>query len=473
MTTTGTASTEATEKRRRHFVLDTNVLLHNPNAVHGFAEHEVVVPLAVIEELDTFKKAQDDIGRNARQFIRELDRLRRKGRLFEGVELNQQGGSLRIDRCDQTMPFNLDLGVVDNKILAVAHAMNQKGLATVFITKDINARVKGDALGIPVEDYEAEKVDADWLYSGFADITLPGAIIDELYDERQLPIERLEPHLFRLDPESEEGATIPIELRANEYLILNDISDPSHHGMARVLADTGHVIPITGPRKPIFGVMARNAQQVMALDLLLDDEVKLVSLLGMAGSGKTLLAMAAGMHKVFQDKAYDKLLAARPIIPLGRDIGFLPGDKDEKLALWMQPIFDNLAYLLSTRGSHLNQAESQTTEQRIDRLMEDGKLVLEPLTYIRGRSIPHQYMVVDEVQNLTPHEVKTIVSRAGERTKIVLTGDINQIDNPYLDASSNGLSSLVERVKGSPICGHVTLAKTERSELARLAAERL
>jgi PhoH-like ATPase len=209
------------------------------------------------------------------------------------------------------------------------------------------------------------------------------------------------------------------------------------------------------------------------MDLLLDDEVRLLTLLGSAGTGKTLLAVAAGMAKVFNEERYEKLLVARPIMPLGRDIGYLPGDKDEKLTAWMQPIFDNLTYLLSTRGNPMQSAESHSTEQRIQKLMADGKLVLEPLTYIRGRSIPHQFMIVDEAQNLTPHEIKTIVSRVGEGTKVVLTGDIQQIDNPYLDQSSNGLSYVIEKFKGVPLAGHVTLARSERSELASLAASLL
>ncbi len=457
---------------RKHFVLDTNVLLHNPNAMFMFSEHEVVIPLSVIEELDQFKKNNDDTGRNARQTIRQLDRLRTEGRLFEGVPINEDGGTLRIDRCDRTSPFALDLDIVDNRILAVAHRLNKEGRHTVFISMDINARVKADALGIAVEDFQADKVDADWLYTGFVEIGVPGELIDLLYQERQLPVEQLAPYLYVPSPEKKDEM-LAVTLQPNQFVRLQGQDDESHTGLARMLAETGHIIPVTGPRRPVFGIMARNVEQTMALDLLLDDEIKLVSLLGTAGTGKTLLAMAAGMHKVFKEQRYEQLLAARPIIPLGRDIGYLPGDKDEKLAMWMQPIFDNVSYLLSTRGSHMEYADSLTNEQRIDKLIDEGKLVLEPLTYIRGRSIPHQFMVVDEVQNLTPHEVKTIVSRAGEGTKVVVTGDINQIDNPYLDASSNGLVHLIERMKSHGIAGHVTLGKTERSELASLAAETL
>jgi PhoH-like ATPase len=462
---------------RKTFVLDTNVLLHNPAAIYMFQEHEIVIPLVVIEELDQFKKNNDDTGRNSRQVIREIDKLRQKGRLFEGVTLNDLGGTLRVDRGDRAVPGNLGIDAADNRILAVAHALHSEGKRTIFITKDINARVKADALGVEVEDFEADRVDTDWLYTGHADISVPGELIDELYNERQLPLEKVQPYLVTTSaPGSAEAAAPDAERLAfrvftNQFLLLRDQGDESHTGLARVLGDTGHLIPIAGPRRPIFGVMARNVHQTMALDLLLDDEIRLVTMLGSAGSGKTLLALAAGMHKVFKEERYEKLLVARPIMPLGRDIGYLPGDKDEKLEMWMQPIFDNLAYLLSTRGSHLDHAESHTTEQRIKQLVAGGKLVLEALTYIRGRSIPHQFLVIDEVQNLTPHEVKTIVSRVGDGTKIVLTGDINQIDNPYLDASSNGLTHLIERMKGQAMCGHVTLLKTERSSLASLAAE--
>lgn len=452
---------------RKTFVLDTNVLLHNPNAIYMFQEHEVVIPLVVIEELDRFKKNNDDTGRNARQVIREIDKLRNVGRLFEGVPLNDMGGSLRVDRCDQSLPY-MDIDVVDNRILAVALSLHSQGKKTIFISKDINARVKGDALGVAVEDFEADRVDTDWLYTGQAEVAVPSELIDDLYNERQLPMERVQPYMTA---EREDGEKLAVSLFTNQFLLLRDNSDDSHTGLARVLADTGHLIPVAGPRRPIFGIMARNVQQTMAMDLLLDDEIRLVTLLGTAGTGKTLLALAAGMHKVYKDERYDKLLVARPIMPLGRDIGYLPGSKDEKLEMWMQPIFDNLAYLLSTRGSHLDHAESHTTEQRIKQLVAGGKLVLEALTYIRGRSIPHQFMIVDEVQNLTPHEVKTIISRVGDGTKIVLTGDINQIDNPYLDASSNGLSHVIERMKGQAMAGHVTLTKTERSSLASLAAE--
>ena len=453
---------------QKHFVLDTNVLLHNPQSIFKFEEHEVVIPLTVIEELDKFKKNNDETGRNSRQVIRSLDKLRSLGHLFQGVKWNEQGGSIRIARTENLSGFALELDQNDNRILSVAAALHAKGLRTIFISKDINARVKCDALGIPSEDFEADRVDADWLYGGYCSMTVPTDVIDSLYQERQLPRTLLD----GIGARTPDGEVVRADdLVPNQFVILVDENDHSHTGLARVLGNTGHLIPVTGPRKPVYGVMARNVQQTMALDLLLDDDVKLVTLIGPAGTGKTLLAIASGMQKVLKEERLDKLLVARPIMPLGRDIGYLPGDKDEKLSMWMQPIFDNVSYLLSTRSGGHNEAESRSTEQRMDQLMATGKLIMEPLTYIRGRSIPHQFMIVDEAQNLSPHEVKTIVSRVGDGTKIVMCGDIGQIDNPYLDAASNGLAHLIERMKGQTIAGHVTMSKTERSELASLAAE--
>lgn len=506
VTSTMNSPTLAADEGIKHFVLDTNVILHNPNAIFVFQEHHVVIPFAVIEELDKLKRTNDDIGRNARECIRHLDRLRSRGRLIEGVKWGEssptvgQGasagangttGSIRIDIAEHERPSVLAENTPDNRIIAVAWALHtgqpsacahldheysggkvERGAAcqkvrVVFVSKDLNARIKSDALGIRTEDFENQKVDAERLYSGQVAITLRGELIDELYSERMLALERVAGSLTAV---SAEGVSYQRNLVANQYVVMKDSEDESHTGLARRLADTEHLIPITAPRKPTFGIMARNVQQIMALDLLLDDEIKMVTLLGSAGTGKTLLAVAAGMAKVFNEERYDKLLVARPIMPMGRDIGYLPGDKDEKLTAWMQPIFDNLSYLLSNRGSPMQTAESHTTEQRIQKLMADGKVVLEPLTYIRGRSIPHQFMIVDEAQNLTPHEIKTIVSRIGEGTKLVLTGDVGQIDNPYLDQSSNGLSYVVEKMKGLPLVGHVTLTKSERSELASLAA---
>ena len=469
----------------KYFVIDTNILLHNPEALFVFEENHVIIPYPVIEELDTQKRRDDDVGRNARQAIRHLDRLRNLGKLTDGVEWgdlkptaefalppsrNGKTGSVRIDVDEHTRPPAIAADMPDNRIIAAAWALHEAGKPAIFVSKDLSARIKSDSLGIRTEDFENQKVDADRLYRGYIEADCDPQAIDDLYADRMLPLDRITDALTIEQP---NGGEYVRELVPNQFVLMRDATDEHHTGLGRRLADTDELIPITGPRKPVFGIVARNVQQTMALDLLLDDEVRMVTLLGSAGTGKTLLAIAAGMTKVFNEKVYDKLLVARPIMPMGRDIGYLPGDKDEKLTAWMQPIFDNLAYLMSTRGAGSQAPDSYTTEQRIQKLMADGQLVLEPLTYIRGRSIPHQFIVIDEAQNLTPHEVKTIASRVGEGTKLVFTGDIGQIDNPYLDQSSNGLSYTVEKMKGLGLVGHVTLARSERSELASLAAQRL
>lgn len=461
----------------KYYVLDTNVLLHNPDALFVFQENHVVIPYPVLEELDAMKRREDDVGRSARSAIRSLDRLRKYGKLTEGVPLSKLGvrsagasGTLSIDINDHDRPAILSAEKPDNRIIATAWALHREGERAVFVSKDLAARIKSDSLGIRSEDFLNQQVDADRLYTGFVELKTSSDVIDSLYRDRMLEVESLSEYL---KVTKADGTVYTRELTPNQFVILTNNEDETHSGLARRLADTEHLIPVASQKKPTFGIVARSAQQTMALDLLLDDEIKLVTLLGSAGTGKTLLAIAAGMTKVFQEERYEKLLVARPIMPMGRDIGYLPGDKDEKLGAWMQPIFDNLTYLMSTRGAPNQNAESRTSEHRIEKLIADGRLVLEPLTYIRGRSIPHQFMIVDEAQNLTPHEIKTIVSRIGENTKLILTGDIGQIDHPYLDSSSNGLSYTVEKMRGLGIVGHITLQKSERSTLASLAAERL
>jgi PhoH-like ATPase len=445
------------------FVVDTNVLLHNPNAIFLFADNEVIIPFDVIEELDKFKTNNDDLGRNARSVIRHLDRLRAQGNLADGIDVKETGGHIRVVlEEDQKLCPGLTANTPDNRILCCAYTFKQEGKRVVFVSKDINARIKADTMGIKAEDFQNQKVDFEHLYTGYREAKVSGDAIDTLFQNKQLKL--------------------PLEkLIANEFVLLKDEDDEAHTALSRYRLDLNALVPVRNRRGPVFGIMPRNVQQTMAFDLLMDDSVRLVSLIGSAGTGKTLLAVAAGMTKVLNEQVYQKMLVARPIMPLGRDIGYLPGDKDEKLTAWMQPIFDNMSYLLSNRlaGSgaggdgQTTHASLSTVEQRIKQLMESGQVILEPLTYIRGRSIPHQFMIVDEAQNLTPHEVKTIASRVGEGTKLVLTGDASQIDNPYLDSSSNGLSYLVERLKGKGIVGHITLAKSERSELASLVTAEL
>jgi len=434
----------------KFFVLDTNVLLHNSEAISSFSDNTVVLPMTVIEELDKFKKNNDELGRNARQVIRQLDRLRKQGSLGRGVPM-ENGGTLRITVEKEHMEgIGMDMSIPDNRIIATAYNLRDNGKKVTFVSKDINVRLKADALGIEVKDFEKEKADYDTLYTGWQQLVVPSGDINAMYQQEELRLK-------------------DIELLNNECILLVDEGNPKHTGMGRAIGPD-RVRAMNPNYESAWKITPRSKEQRMALELLMDPSVALVTLIGQAGTGKTLLALAAGMATTLLDESYEKMLVSRPVIPLGRDIGYLPGSKDEKMKLWMQPIFDNLSYLL---GLPNNGDKEETTPQMVNRLIKDEKIELEALTYIRGRSISRQYVIIDEAQNLTPHEVKTIISRAGEGTKIVMTGDPEQIDNPYLDASSNGLSYTVERLKGKELCGHITLTKSERSHLSALAADYL
>ena len=336
----------------------------------------------------------------------------------------------------------------DNRILAVALDLKEAGDHPVFVTKDTNLRIKADALGLVAEDYSSDKVEVDDLYSGYSDVLVDKEQVDKFFEEGYLDI---------------EGDFLP-----NQYLTLTDSSNPSHTALGRYDLTMRRVIALIRlPKEGLWGILSRNREQQYALDLLMNDDIQLVSLVGKAGTGKTLLAIAVGLYKSADEGCYNRLLVSRPVFPLGKDLGFLPGDIEEKLAPWMQPIFDNVELLLGSVD------EQGKRKRGYKELVDLGLLEIEALTYIRGRSIPKQYLIVDEAQNLTPHEIKTIVTRAGEGTKVVLTGDPYQIDNPYVDASSNGLTYIVEKFKQQAIAGHVTLSKGERSPLAELAANLL
>ncbi len=435
----------------KFFVLDTNVLLHNSESITCFGDNTVVLPMTVIEELDKFKKNNDELGRNARQVIRMLDRLRGQGSLGKGVA-TEDGGTVWITmEKESDRGTCIDLNIPDNRIIATAYRLLQEGQRVIFVSKDINARLKADALGLMVMDFEKQKTDIDQLYTGWRRLLVSASQIDRLHKGKEL--------------ELAEEAFLP-----NEFVLLVDAVNDKHTAVGRAVTAGHRLVPLNPVFDSAFNLRPRSMEQRVALELLMDPEVSLVSLIGQAGTGKTLLALAAGMANAVKTSMYEKLLVSRPVIPLGRDIGYLPGTKDEKLQLWMQPIFDNLSYLMGLTNSG---KQDSVTELGIKRLLREERIELEALTYIRGRSISRQYVIIDEAQNLTPHEVKTIVSRAGEGTKMVLTGDPEQIDNPYLDAGSNGLSYTVERLKGQEACGHITLTHSERSHLASLAAEYL
>lgn len=434
------------------YILDTNVLLHDPLAIFRFEDNDVVLPLTVVEEIDRFKKEQSETGRNARQISRIIDGFRKQGKLVDGVRL-EGGGLFKIaifrDAAMQLLPPELRDEHADNRILAVAKELADASACTVvFVTKDINLRIKADTIDLYAEDYESDKVSIDELYSGTTELQVTQEQVDEFYEKAELDLAG--------------------EFFANQGVTLVDAANPSHSAIGRYDALQQKIRPLLRtPKDGIWGIHPRNREQQFAMDLLLNDDIRVVSLVGKAGTGKTLLAIAAGLLKTADESVYSRLLVSRPVFPMGRDLGFLPGDIEEKLAPWMQPIFDNVELLLSS-------VEDGGKRKRGYReLIDLGLMEIEPLTYIRGRSIPHQYLIVDEAQNLTPHEIKTIITRAGEGTKVVLTGDPYQIDNPYIDASSNGLTYAVERLKGQDISGHMTLTKGERSPLAELAANLL
>ncbi|HET6418835.1 MAG TPA: PhoH family protein [Geobacteraceae bacterium] len=437
----------------KHFILDTNVLLYDPHAVYRFEENEIIIPITVIEEIDRFKKDMNETGRNARLISRILDDFRKKGSLAAGIEL-ESGGLLRVELYNtelaKLLPPELSEQRGDNRILAVAvDIKNRNGRAPVIlVTKDTNLRIKADAIGLKAEDYESDKVHIEELYTGFAELEVSPDVIDRFYGQGWIDA---------------EWSAYP-----NQFVTLKDRENPSHTAIGKFNATQNRFVPLLRVGKEgVWSIHPRNREQTFALDALLDDSVKIVTLVGKAGTGKTLLAIAAGLQKTAEDNVYNRLLVSRPVFPMGKDLGFLPGDIEEKLAPWMQPIFDNVELLLS--GHEAEKRHSKGYRE----LMAMGIMEIEPLTYIRGRSIPNQYLIVDEAQNLTPHEIKTIVTRAGEGTKVVLTGDPYQIDNPYVDSSSNGLTYLVERFKGQTISAHVTMMKGERSELAELAANLL
>lgn len=436
---------------KKTFVIDTNVLLHDPGAMFSFGDNNVIIPIYVVEEIDNFKKELSELGHNARAVSRFLDDLRSVGSLAEGVKL-ESGGLLRVATSNRLLPpeITTDRGL-DSRILAVAFDAQEKlrgQQEVVFITQDINLRIRSDAIGIRAQNFDPEPADIDELYTGYTDLELDKDDIDQFYKASSL--------------------SLSSKLYNNQFVILKDKNNPSHSALGRKCANSGAIKSIIKHNQEVWGISARNKEQVFALELLLDDEMRLVTLVGKAGTGKTLLAIAAGLNLVADEQRYQRLLVSRPIFPLGRDLGYLPGTVEEKLVPWMQPIFDNVEFLMGR--SHFSRQHKKRSYQE---LIDLDLLHIEPLTYIRGRSIASQILIVDEAQNLTPHEVKTIVSRAGEGTKIIMTGDPHQIDNPYVDSANNGLVHLVNRFKNQKFFGHVRLKKGERSVLAEAAANLL
>ena len=431
------------------FVLDTNVILHDPYAMFAFKGSRVVIPLTVIEELDTFKRANDERGRSARLIARQLDGLRKGGKLSNWVAL-EHGGKLKVEiMVSDGLPKAFSAQSKDNEILSCALYLKKQGENVIFISKDINLRIKAEALSLETQDYEKEKVDVDELYKGWREIAVAGEAIDRFYKDK------------RLDPPAPD-------LVPNEFVILKSSDGGSKSALTRYDVKARALLPLAKADSAPWGIKPLNTEQRFALELLLNQDVQLVSLVGLAGSGKTMIALACALQQTLEQKIYRRILVGRPVIAVGHDIGFLPGTKEEKLTNWMGAIYDNLSYLLEKPKGAL-----ETADMDIQMLIEEGVLEIEAVTFLRGRTLPGLLIVIDDAQNLTPHEIKTIISRAGKGAKIVLTGDPHQVDNYYLDAASNGLTNLVERFKGQHLFGHVTFTKSERSELAALASDLL
>ena len=434
---------------KKNYILDTNVLLHDPNSLLKFDDNNVLLPIEVIEEIDRFKRESTELGQNARTVSRMLDGFRGAGRLSEGVAL-PNGGQLRIAFNKGKAAANgrpiFTTDSMDNRILALAFNVqkSQPRSQTILVSKDINLRIKADALGLLAEDYENDRVLIKDLYTGMIEVSVTAEKAAAFRANGELALNGSQQYF------------------PHEYCTLLDETNPKRTLLAKVDHTGTKLVRIIDCREGVWGIKPRNREQHFAFDALLDDQVKLVTLMGKAGTGKTLLAMAAGLKRTVLDREFRRLVVARPTISMGKELGFLPGSLEEKLAPWMQPIHDALEML-----NDLNMGQEH---RRSADMMRSGSIVVEALSYIRGRSIANQFMIIDEAQNLTPLEVKTIITRVGSGTKIVFTGDPYQIDNPYVDSSSNGFNYIVSRFRAESVAAHIELQRGERSELAELAA---
>ncbi|TDL80015.1 PhoH family protein [Peribacillus frigoritolerans] len=438
------------------YVLDTNVLLQDPNSIFSFEENEVVIPAVVLEEVDSKKRYMDEIGRNARHVSKLIDSLRLIGKLHEKIPL-PSGGFLRIELNHRSFHELQEIFIEktnDNRILAVAKNLSieeetmENGRPVILVSKDTLVRVKADAIGLLAEDFLSDRVvEIDRIYTGYLDLYISGDDLNRFYEKNELILSEVTNHPFY----------------PNQFVIMKNALGGSASAIGCVDKTGKKVKRLVFDHDHIWGIRPRNVQQTMAMELLLRNDMPLITLIGKAGTGKTLLALAAGLMQTEDLGTFKKLLVARPIVPVGKDIGYLPGEKQEKLRPWMQPIYDNLEYLFNAKKPG-----------ELDAILAGmGSIEVEALTYIRGRSIPEQFIIIDEAQNLTKHEVKTILTRVGEKSKIVLMGDPEQIDHPYLDEYNNGLTYVVEKFKDQYIAGHVRLVKGERSGLAQLAADLL
>jgi len=435
---------------KKIYVLDTNVYLSDANSIESFNANDIVIPLKVLDEIDKHKKRQDPVGSHARNIIRKLDKLRESGNLSNGVRVAKGKGLVWVKSFDSSvLPSDLELANPDNQIIATALTEKNRNPDTkvILVSRDINMRVKCDSLDILCEDYNAEQVveDISGLYTGTTEHLVDDQIIDSVYNDEEIYLDEQE-----------------IKLGNNQFVMLVSNFNEKKSALVRFLDYTRPVKKVENLKRKIWGLKPRNKEQTFALDLLMDPTVPVVTLIGKAGSGKTLLALAAALQQTFgetaNDRIYNRIVVTKPVEPVGKDIGFLPGTRDEKMLPWLAPIQDNLQFLFGN--------DKMTLDMHID----EGRIEVEAMTYIRGRSICNSFIIIDEAQNMNRHEIKTVLTRVGEGTKIVLTGDIEQIDNIYIDSTNNGLSYLVEKFKDQEIAGHVTLLKGERSKVASVSA---
>jgi len=435
---------------KKTYVIDTSVFLSDANALYRFKNNDIIIPIKVLEEIDKHKKRQDSVGFNARLIIKHLDELRGKGSLHKGLRLGKGLGILKVAKASSDLPKDLDFNVPDHQILSVAvhESLQNERRKVIVVSRDINMRVIADSLGLISEDYETNSIveDKDKVYEGFSEVLVDDEFIERFYDHEEMVLEE---------------SMVKEKLYPNQFLLLISSSNPKKSAICRFSDHKSPLKPINVKEySKSWGVVPRNKEQTFAYDLLFDDDVPLVSLIGRAGSGKTLMAIAAGLEQTvgFAERKYKKIVVSRPVQPMGKDIGFLPGTMEEKMLPWLMPIHDNLEFILGNK----NQIKSY---------FEKGQIEVEAITYIRGRSISNAFIIIDEAQNLTAHEVKTIITRVGENTKIILTGDIEQIDNIYTNETSNGLTYAIEKFKHAELAGHITFKKGERSKIATLASK--
>jgi PhoH-like ATPase len=434
---------------KRKYVIDTSVFLTDHNSIIKFGSHDIIIPLKVLEEIDKHKKRQDSVGSNARNIVRFLDKIREKGTLHEGVSLGDNKGMVYSKGYDPAfIPAELDKKNADHIIIATALTERESSQEeVVLVTRDIQLRVICDSLGLKCEGYESDQVvtTAEKLYDGFIEIIVPDSIIEDFYEKQPVYVD--------------DTLTDGLSLHKNQFIMLTSEADPKKTALAFFKWYDFPVREVVKYKNGIWGVKARNKEQAFGFDMLMNPNIPLVSIIGKAGSGKSLISLASGLEQVIgKESQYKRLIVSRPVQPMGKDIGFLPGDINDKMIPWLMPVQDNLQFLMGD--------DRATLEMYI----ENGTIEIEALTYIRGRSISNAFIIIDECQNLSAHEIKTIITRVGENTKIIFTGDIEQIDNVYVDATTNGLSYVVEKMKDQEISGHITLKKGERSKVATIAA---